>query len=247
MKKPIIGVVPTLTYKKGPSIFDDQFKFVNSYTKKLQESGATPIGLLMPDGNLDPEILDMCDGFLIPGGNQVRLYIYQILYYSIKNDVPILGICLGAQAMSIFSALLDKLSKEEILTHEIIKEHYDELKKQNEGTVLRKLPSGHMHYTKNITRDNIDDSRHDIRIHKGTLLYDIIGKGNMSVASFHGFDFKFLHSGFIASADASDGVKEAIEFNDPSKFILGVHFHAELEKDNKLFDRLIYESKKRKR
>ena len=67
----------------------------------------------------------------------------------------------------------------------------------------------------------------------------------MSVASFHGFDFKFLQW-FYRISWCSDGVKKQLNLI-LSKFILGVHFHAELEKDNKLFDRLIYESKKEKR
>jgi len=246
MKKPIIGVVPTLTYNVGPTIFDDQFKFVNSYTKKIKESGGRPIGLLAPDGRLDRDSLEICDGFLIPGGNMVRKYIYEILQYSIDKDLPILGICLGAQAMSIYSALLEKADNNKDLSYEEIKIIYAELKRENDNAVLKELPEGHIH-SQYIERDIPSAKRHPIRIHNESLLYDIYQKQEMNVISFHSYDFKFLGSGFVAPAYANDGVKEAIEYHDPNRFALGVHFHPELEEDNKIFERLVNESQKRSR
>jgi len=172
-----------LSLNEGPSIFDDQFKFVNSYTKKIIESGLLPIGLLTPDGKFSYEMLELCDGFLIPGGTQVYKFIYEIIYHSIKNNIPVLGICLGAEAISIFSGFFDKLNIEEELTYEKLNKIYI-----------------HAHY--NISRDTIDEARHPIIIIKGTLLYDIYQKDEINVVSFHSYDFKFVENNFITSAYA---------------------------------------------
>lgn len=245
MRKTIIGVVPTLTINEGSSPFDDQFKFINSYVKKIEDAGGIPIGLLMPDGNFNEEALKICDGFLIPGGSVIRKYIYQIIHYAITNNHPLLGICLGAEAISIYSALAKYLDKENISTEELMN-IYKKLKETNNNQVLIKLPDSNIHAHYNITRENTKDAMHSIKIIEGTLLADIYQTNEINVPSFHSFDLKFVEDNFIISAYALDGVKEAIEYHDPNKFILGVHFHPELGNDNKIFERLIYEAKKRK-
>lgn len=240
-------MVPTCSYKVGPSVFDDQYNFVNTYTKKIIENGGNPVGLLMADGRLNPDILDICDGFLIPGGSRVWWYIHEILHYAIKNDVPILGICLGSEAMSIYSALLERTDLHHDLTFEDVERLYKELKTENDGKLLNEIPDGSCHPHYGITRDNIDEARHPIRIMQGTLLHDIYQKGEIKVASFHSYDFRFVGNDFMIPAHAMDGVKEAIEYKDPSRFAVGVHFHPELDEDNKIFERLINESTKRHR
>lgn len=47
-------------------------------------------------------ILDLCDGFLLPGGSDIYEYDYNILEYAIKNNKPVLGICLGMQIMATY-------------------------------------------------------------------------------------------------------------------------------------------------
>ena len=45
-------------------------------------------------------MLDKCDGFFLPGGIKFTPFDRYILDYSIKKDVPTLGVCLSMQMMS---------------------------------------------------------------------------------------------------------------------------------------------------
>ncbi len=246
MKKPIIGIVGILSQGKKKSLFEDNHQFINTYAKKVVESGGLPIGLIAPDGKIDYQTLELCDGILIPGGNKIWRYIIQTLYFALKNDLPVLGICLGGEAISIFSALSERIDFNKDLTLKKANKIWRKLKWENNGELLRRLPKGNIHAHYNITRKNINDAKHPIIIEKGTLMYDIYKKKEIQGISFHSFDFKFVNGKFIISGVAPDGVREVIEHIDPNTFMLGVHFHPELSKNNQLFDRLSYEAEKRK-
>lgn len=47
-------------------------------------------------------LLDMCSGFVLPGGKLISQVDLYVLDYAIKKDKPILGICLGMQIMSLY-------------------------------------------------------------------------------------------------------------------------------------------------
>lgn len=46
------------------------------------------------------EMIDMCDGLLLPGGTRVYPYHKFIASYAIEKDMPILGTCLGMQVLA---------------------------------------------------------------------------------------------------------------------------------------------------
>lgn len=48
------------------------------------------------------DIINKCDGIIFQGGDEFYDYDLKILNYTSKNNIPILGICLGMQAMSYF-------------------------------------------------------------------------------------------------------------------------------------------------
>lgn len=60
---------------------------------------------------IDKNVLDLCDGIIIPGGTDVHDYHYQIIDYCIKNNKPLLGICMGCQAIGLYSNKNNKLIK----------------------------------------------------------------------------------------------------------------------------------------
>ena len=49
--KPIIGILPVSTIYKddNENYYDEQYKFVNIYCKKIYEEGAIPVGILLND------------------------------------------------------------------------------------------------------------------------------------------------------------------------------------------------------
>ncbi len=245
MNKIVVGIVPSSSCFTTEDPFQDKYSFVNNYSKKIIASGGMPIGILFEDEKINMEVLDICDAFLIQGGNKTHKFMYEIIYYALTNNKPLLGICLGAQAIDIFSVILEKMDKNNSSIENIMA-IYKRLKEENEGSLLKVIPSPNIHGDVVVNRENIDTARHDIEILPSSILYSIYKTNKLSVVSLHSYDFKFVGKDFKISAKAVDGVNEAIEYDNQDYFILGVHFHPELEDNNLIFERLIFEGQKRK-
>lgn len=43
-----------------------------------------------------------CDGFVIQGGKDIEDWFYDVIDYAIKNNKPLLGICLGCQTLGTY-------------------------------------------------------------------------------------------------------------------------------------------------
>lgn len=116
VKKVVIGL---LAYSEIDNDDYDIVSLNNNYKKAIVDMGAIP--LIIPslgsylhndnDEKKQPELsqkekqmyeqlLDMCDGLIIPGGNNIYNYVYYVIRLALKRDIPILGICLGMQALS---------------------------------------------------------------------------------------------------------------------------------------------------
>jgi len=113
MKKIIIGIVSRPIHSNSDR---NMLGVYESYIRSIIKSGGIPL-IISPTSNIEYEkynkhvelneielenlyhILDLCDGILMPGGEEPFKYDYEILKFAIKNNVPILGICLGMQVM----------------------------------------------------------------------------------------------------------------------------------------------------
>lgn len=66
--------------------------------------------------------LKLCDGIILPGGYDNFDFDYYITKYCYDNDIPILGICLGMQAMAeLLGGQIGTLPNQ---THNITKQNY---------------------------------------------------------------------------------------------------------------------------
>ena len=76
------------------------YKVNESIIEKLKKYDIMPI-LIVPgfENNLT-SILDKCSGFIIPGGVTWHEADEIIIKYALKNDIPLLGICAGMQALA---------------------------------------------------------------------------------------------------------------------------------------------------
>ncbi len=240
MKK-IIGILPTYRFEETDSPYDDAYKFVPLYSMKIHEAGGTPIGILLNDKELDMDVLDICDGFIIPGGNRVYDFLFDVINYCIEKNKPILGICLGAEAIALFSEIYEKTKN----PSEFLKV-YSEIEKETDGAVLKKLDESSMAiHSRHFSRLDPSSSKHLITIMKESHLFNAYGDSK-NVSSMHSFDFRKVGSDFEVTATTSDGVCECIEYKDKNYFIVGVHFHPETEEDNQIFDYFMKEIEKRK-
>lgn len=114
--KPIIGIVG-----RPGMILDKYYVEVaeETYKNAILYCGGIPITILPPQmisyDSIKPrkvpllkkfeketlnQILNMCDGILMPGGNKSYEYDYYIYEYAKCKNIPIFGICAGMQIMA---------------------------------------------------------------------------------------------------------------------------------------------------
>ncbi|MCT4619129.1 MAG: gamma-glutamyl-gamma-aminobutyrate hydrolase family protein [Marinisporobacter sp.] len=140
-----------------------------------------------------------------------------------ETKLPILGICRGAQVMNVaFGGSI-----------------YQDLEKCYDNEKLL----GHADIEK------WAQYVHEIEIDKDSLIHGIFGENRIEVNSIHHQAINKLGSGLKVTAKAPDGIVEAIEIENDSRFVLGVQWHPEMlmtsdENHKKVFDALIKASKK---
>ena len=231
MKKPIIGIIPTFTMSDIDP-YQDKVSFVSMYSEKIKESGGIPIGIL-GDASLYTSI---CDGYLWPGGNKILFEYVPLLEDAIKNQKPLLGICLGAEAIATILNIYEDKEKE---SSKSFKEVYE--MNQEKNPYLKRLEEGNPHFhIVNKEEDSINSARHKIHIEKDTLLYEILEEETKDVVSLHGMAIARTPKSICVSATMEDSIIEAIEYREKGALLLGVQFHPEIEKESFLFDWLVY-------
>ena len=127
-------------------------------------------------------ILDKCDGFIVPGGSFAYNFDEYVINYAIKNDKPLLCICLG------FQAICSLFAKERTTFDMSIDSH---------------LPN---HY------GPADEYQHKVIIKDNTLLKDIIKENEIPVNSVHHCIIKHDLKELVISAISDDGIIEAVEY-----------------------------------
>ena len=212
---PIIGVVPRYDFEwTGLAIGDD-------YLSGLAESGAVPVVL---PATSDPEhikrIVAACDGFLIPGGQDIdpgrygaarkphthrsataRDAMEQVLVPAvIAAGKPLLGICRGMQSLNVALG----------------------------GTL-------HQDIQANVSPDALphvqgrpfDLPAHMVDVVEGTRLYGIVEAPRLGVNTIHHQSVAKLGEGLVVSAvSTDDGIVEGIELPGDN-FVVGVQWHPE--------------------
>lgn len=75
--------------------------------KTIKKYNGIPIGIFTDDYSL----IDMCDGIIVPGGDNIIEKDLEIIKYLYEKDIPVLGICLGMQEMGyLFNGKMNSIS-----------------------------------------------------------------------------------------------------------------------------------------
>lgn len=225
MKK--IGVVPSIDYKLN------SYWMIPGYFKVIQALGALPIMLPVIENDKEVKtIMEMCDGFLFTGGQDVDPALYNeeksplcgecsperdkaeklILDEAMKQNKPILGICRGIQYIN--SAL--------------------------GGSLWQDIPSQFSTKLIHSQKPPFDIPSHDVEIKIDSPLHRLLKKEKISVNSYHHQGVHNLAPNLVCMAVATDGLIEAV-YDPNQKFLWAIQWHPELSYQTDENSRLIFE------
>jgi putative glutamine amidotransferase len=226
--KQIVGVLPLWDDEKN-SIW-----MLPGYLDGVREAGGLPIIFPLTDDERElDQLVNMCDGFLFTGGQDVSPELYQeiplaglvetcrqrdvmegiILEKAIKADKPILGICRGIQ---FINAALG-------------------------GTLYPDIPSQHPSEICHRQKAPYDIPSHDVTIIRDSPLYDCLGTDRLPVNSCHHQAVRELARGLKPMAISPDGLVEAA-FMEGRTFLWAVQWHPEMNLRTDPSNRMIFEA-----
>lgn len=230
MKSPIIGI----------SLFSDSEKDVNSklnyYIDAIRDAGAIPIIFpVLKESEKIKKLINICDGFIIAGGNDVspKLYKEEVKEYCmrldegrdiseellikelLKLDKPLLAICRGFQILNVVLG----------------------------GSLYQDIDIDvfNGHKANHRQEDKIFSLAHDLQLKEEGLLYNIVNKKFIGVNTLHHQALKALGRDIFIGGVTEDGIVEAYHV-EGKKFFLGVQWHPELLYKNYEDQRKIFEA-----
>ena len=220
MGNPIIGVfADTMSCNKG-GFGDVTRQYINAaYISAVEDAGAVPF--IIPVSNdleKTKKLIDLCDGLLFPGGEdidpgyygenphknlgeirpEVDKFLFHSLLYALEQRKPALGICKGMQMMVVATG----------------GSLYQDIYSQREEETFLHCQSGRRTY-----------GVHQVQIDKDSRLFQILETGLIATNSMHHQSVRTLGKGLRLSAHTEDGIVEAVESLDGR--LIGVQWHPE--------------------
>lgn len=220
MGNPIIGVfADTMSCNKG-GFGDVTRQYINAaYISAVEDAGAVPF--IIPVSNdleKTKKLIDLCDGLLFPGGEdidpgyygenphknlgeirpEVDKFLFHSLLYALEQRKPALGICKGMQMIVVATG----------------GSLYQDIYSQREEETFLHCQSGRRTY-----------GVHQVQIDKDSRLFQILETGQIATNSMHHQSVRTLGKGLRLSAHTEDGIVEAVESLDGR--LIGVQWHPE--------------------
>ncbi len=179
----------------------------------LNEKGFSQVSLegirgiiLCGGGDVAPELYNEKDRYARYVSVKRDKFELGLVDFALKNNIPILGLCRGAQVINVFfggTLIQDLIEEKEILGH-------CSLRGEEQKDIVER------------------EREHDIEIYENSLLYSILRVKRLRVNSLHHQAIGDLGRGLVASARSGDSVIEAVEIpRHRHPFFLGVEWHPE--------------------
>lgn len=219
---PLIGITADTAGEngRGRRTTDWTLSLPGRYCRAISQAGGIPI-ILPPveSGAGAIAVLERLDGLIISGGNfDIHPALYgetpipelgeikaertksemNLARMALKRDLPLLGICGGAQAINVVMG----------------------------GTLYQDIATQVTGAIEHQQSEKREIGGHEIRLRPGTRLAKIIGRPFLEVNTTHHQAIKRLGAGLVANANAEDGLIEGVESSNHS-FVLGVQWHPE--------------------
>src|SRR6201987_5971399 len=208
-----------------------------SYIEAIQRAGGMAVRI-PPDAHFedDPdEILDLLDGLILAGGNDIDPARYgadphpethplvperdraelALATRAVERDMPVLGICRGMQLINVAFG----------------------------GTLRQHLPDELGHTEHRRTPGSFDGSDHTVALTAGSLAARAAGEELHNTKSHHHQGIAVVGDGLIVTGSSPlDNLREAIEAPD-RRFVLGVQWHPEADEQSRIVAALVEEAR----
>ena len=227
-KRPLILMAPVRAnsdyygplYTSSIVNIDQNTDFITQY------DGLPVIPDMVKDEETAEELMELADGLFIQGGDDVDPASYGeevmeccgvysaerdksdilLIKAAVKLGKPVLGICRGAQIVSVaYGGTM-----------------YQDIKTQ--------VPSAHIHndYGKNALTDYHRRESHEVKLVEGTPLRELMGEDSIMVNSLHHQAIKTLGEGVKAMGYSDDGFVEAVYLDKEGRYVRAYHWHPEM-------------------
>ena len=204
-----------------------------NYIRAIQRAGGVAV-MIPPDPALEREpdaVLDLLDGLVLAGGNDVEPSLYgaerhpetnetmpqrdraeiALARRAVERDIPLLGICRGMQVLNVAFG----------------------------GTLHQHLPDEVGHGNHRLNPGSFDGSDHAVRLDAGSLAARAAGEELHNTKSHHHQGIDRVGSGLVVTGHSTlDGLPEAIEVPD-RRFVLGVQWHPEADDGSRVIGALV--------
>jgi putative glutamine amidotransferase len=221
--KPLIGITTYVEPASWGHWHLDAALVPYDYVRAVERAGGRAM-LVPPDDEGIDEVLDVLDGLVFSGGNDMSPGSYgaepdpatggvnpardrgelALLTAALERDLPVLAICRGVEVLNVARG----------------------------GDLVQHLPDvvGHEEHRAVVG----EFSEHAVRVDPGSRIGEVRGP----VKSHHHQGLGRIGDGLREVAWAADGVVEGVE--DPQKpFLVGVLWHPEAGEDQRLFEQLV--------
>jgi len=230
-RRPVVGI-PTQTLQSLGGVSSEippSWVMSQRYILTLTAAGAIPWMIPLVDEDTLRGIYDELDAVFLPGGADIDPFTYGadphplcdktdrerdrvevlLAQWALAEEKPVLGVCRGMQLINVAAGGT----------------LYQDLAEEFPGAIKHDyFPFGGSTYTR-------DYLAHDVSVAEGTRLAELIGAGPQRVNSMHHQGIKQLGRGLVSTAEAPDGLIEALEGADDS-YLVAVQWHPEALTDN---------------